>query len=161
MADLQQILAATKPLTLAGVPAGFLPWLMSDLARAAKSRAVLIAADEAAMRGVLETAHWFAPEIELLSFPAWDCLPYDRASPSLRATSERLATLAALQAPRERPQLLVTTLNAATQRTLTRFRIRQLTATLAAGARIEAASRAAVRMIFFMIASLQRLIEGT
>lgn len=137
MADLQQILAATKPLTLAGVPAGFLPWLMSDLARAAKSRAVLIAADEAAMRGVLETAHWFAPELELLSFPAWDCLPYDRASPSLRATSERLATLAALQAPCERPQLLVTTLNAATQRTLTRFRIRQLTATLAAGARID------------------------
>ena len=24
----------------------------------------------------------FAPEIEALSFPAWDCQPYDRASPS-------------------------------------------------------------------------------
>jgi transcription-repair coupling factor (superfamily II helicase) len=98
---------------------------------------VFVAADEAGMRGIAETAHFFAPEVEVLSFPAWDCLPYDRASPSLRATSERLATLAALQAKRTRPQLIVTTLNAATQRVLTRFRIRQLTAELKPGARID------------------------
>jgi transcription-repair coupling factor (superfamily II helicase) len=134
---IHRILASPTPLTLAGVPAGFLPWLMTDLARAAPTRAVFVAADEAGMRGIAETAHFFAPEIEVLSFPAWDCLPYDRASPSLRATSERLATLAALQARRERPQLIVTTLNAATQRVLTRFRIRQLTAELKPGARID------------------------
>ena len=32
---LQRVLRADKPLTLAGVPTGFLPWLAADLARAA------------------------------------------------------------------------------------------------------------------------------
>jgi transcription-repair coupling factor (superfamily II helicase) len=137
MIDISKILAAEKPLTLSGAPAGFLPWLMSDLARAASSRAVFIAADESAMRAMADTAAYFAPEIEVISFPSWDCLPYDRASPSLRATSERLAALAALQQRIQKPQLVVTTVNAATQRTLTPFRIRQLTASLKPGARVD------------------------
>jgi len=134
---LPTILAATGPLTLAGAPPGFLPWLMADLARAAPTRAVLITSDDLAMRAVAEAAGYFAPELEILSYPAWDCLPYDRASPSLRATSQRLATLHALQRKPAGPQLLLTTLNAATQRTLTPFRIRQLTARLAPGERID------------------------
>jgi transcription-repair coupling factor (superfamily II helicase) len=137
MDHLPRILAAKHPLTLSGVPAGFLPWLLTDLARAATARAVYVAADEAAMRGVADTAHYFAPEVEVLQFPAWDCLPYDRASPSLRVTSERLATLAALQRAPSGPQLVITTVNAMTQRTLTPFRIRQLTATLKPGERID------------------------
>ncbi|MFN3944576.1 MAG: transcription-repair coupling factor [Allosphingosinicella sp.] len=144
MSDLQRILAARAPMTLAGAPAGFLPWLAADLARAAGvrktgGRAVLIAPDEAAMRAVADAASYFAPELEVLSFPAWDCLPYDRSSPSLRSTSERLATLHALQRRGTRPQLLVTTVNAALQRTLTPFRIRQLVARLAPGERIDLA----------------------
>ena len=52
--------APTEPLTLAGVPTGFLPWLAADLARAAHGsgkggRAVVIAADEAAMRALADT----------------------------------------------------------------------------------------------------------
>jgi transcription-repair coupling factor (superfamily II helicase) len=135
--DIQRILSAAAPITLAGVPAGFLPWLAADLARAAKGRAVFIAPDEAAMRHIADAAAYFAPELEVLSFPSWDCLPYDRSSPSLRSSSERLATLHALQRKKEKPQLLVTTVNAATQRTLTPFRVRQLVARLAAGERID------------------------
>ena len=139
---LQRILKAEEPLTLAGVPAGFLPWLAADLARAAHGtgkggRAVIIAADEAAMRALADTVPVFAPEVEVLTFPAWDCLPYDRASPALRVMAERLATLRSLQAKRKGPQLLIATANAATQRMLTPFRIRQLTRRLAEGERIE------------------------
>src|SRR3546814_3587959 len=108
---------------------------MADLARAASSakagaRAVFIAADEAAMRSLADAVHYFAPELQLIQLPAWDCLPYDRSSPSLRASSERLAALAALQAGPKGPELLITPLAAATQLTLTPFRIRQLTARL-------------------------------
>ena len=139
---LQRVLAARAPLTLAGVPAGFLPWLAADLARAAfgsgaGGRAVAIVADEAAMRALAETAPLFAPEVEVLSLPAWDCLPYDRASPALRVMAERLAALNALQEKLERPQLLVTTASAATQRLLTPFRVRQLTRRIAQGERID------------------------
>ena len=42
MIDLQRILRAEAPLTLGGVAAGFLPWLIADLARAAKGRAMFI-----------------------------------------------------------------------------------------------------------------------
>jgi transcription-repair coupling factor (superfamily II helicase) len=139
---LQRVLRANQPLTLAGVPTGFLPWLAADLARAAHGsskggRAVVIVADEAAMRALAETAPLFAPEVEVLTFPGWDCLPYDRASPALRVMAERLATLSALQAKRDKPQLLVATASAATQRLLTPFRIRQLTRRIAQGERIE------------------------
>ena len=139
---LQRVLRADKPLTLAGVPAGFLPSLAADLARAAHGsskggRAVAIVADEAAMRALAETAPLFAPEVEVLTLPGWDCLPYDRASPALRVMAERLATLSALQAKRDKPQLLVATASAASQRLLTPFRIRQLTRRLAQGERVE------------------------
>src|SRR5438874_1423102 len=139
---LQRILRAQEPLTLAGVPAGFLPWLAGDLARAAHGtgkggRAVVIAADEAAMRALADTVPLFAPEVEVLSFPGWDCLPYDRASPALRVMAERLATLNALQAKCDRPQLIVVTASAATQRLLTPFRVRQLTRRIGQGERID------------------------
>jgi transcription-repair coupling factor (superfamily II helicase) len=136
MPDLQKILTAKTPLTLSGVPNGFLPWLLADLARAAPRRAVFIAADDAEMRAVAQAATYFAPEIEIIAYPAWDCLPYDRASPALRIMAERVAALHRLQASSSGSQLLVTTANAATQRTLTQFRLRQLVATLAPGERI-------------------------
>ncbi|MEJ7927226.1 transcription-repair coupling factor [Sphingobium sp. AN641] len=140
MTDLQTILKASAPLTLSGVPAGFQPWLLADIARAVSgsgmARAVFIAADEQMMRAVADTAHYFAPEIEIIEIPAWDCLPYDRASPSLRAASARLAGLHALQARPGGPQLVLTTVNALSQRTLTPFRVRQLVARLAPKERI-------------------------
>ena len=135
MPDLKTILSAKTPLTLSGVPTGFLPSLLADLARAA-GRAVFVAPDEAAMRAIAATAPFFAPEIEVVTFPAWDCLPYDRASPTLRVMAERVAALHRLQAKATTPQLVLTTANAATQRVLTPFRIRQLVATLAPGERI-------------------------
>ena len=134
---LQRVLRAKQPLTLAGVPTGFLPWLAADLARVSAGRAVAIVADEAAMRALADTVPLFAPEVEVLTLPGWDCLPYDRASPALRVMAERLATLAALQVKRDKPQLLVATASAASQRLLTPFRIRQLMRRIAEGERIE------------------------
>ena len=137
MPDLSKLLSAQTPLTLAGLPAGFAPWLLADLARAAAPRrVVLIAPDEGAMRSVASTAPFFAPDLDVLTIPAWDCLPYDRAGPTLRVMAERLAALHRLQAAPRQPQLVLTTANAATQRTLTPFRIRQLVASLKPGERI-------------------------
>jgi transcription-repair coupling factor (superfamily II helicase) len=139
---LQHVLRANQPLTLAGVPTGFLPWLAADLARASHGsskggRAVTIVADEAAMRALAETIPLFAPEVGVLTVPGWDCLPYDRVSPALAAMAERLATLNALQVKQTKPQLVITTVSAATQRMLTPFRVRQLTRRIAEGERIE------------------------
>ena len=125
MPDLSRILNARTSLTLASVARGAQPMVMSDLARAAKGRAVFIAPDDAAMRAVTDAAHYFAPELEVIEFPAWDCLPYDRASPALSVSARRLAALHRLQVGKPGAQLLVTTVNAALQRVLTPFRIRE------------------------------------
>ncbi|MGB3378267.1 MAG: transcription-repair coupling factor [Allopontixanthobacter sediminis] len=125
MPDLSRILDANTSLTLSSVARGAQPLVLADLARASKGRAVFIAADEAAMRGVAETAHFFAPELEVIEFPAWDCLPYDRASPALSVSARRLSALHSLQSGKRGSQLLVTTVNAVLQRVLTPFRIRE------------------------------------
>ncbi len=137
MIDLKRLVQATEPLTLGGVAAGFQPWLLADLARAATGRAVFVAPDEAAARGVIDAATYFAPELHTIFVPAWDTLPYDRASPSLRVASDRIAALAALAAPQPGAQLVVTTVNALTQRTLSPERIASLTARIAPGERID------------------------
>lgn len=125
MPDLSKILAAKTPLTLAALARGAQPLVLADLARAAKTRAVFIAPDEAAMQAIAVSAAFFAPELEVIALPAWDCLPYDRASPALSISARRLAALYRLQAKTDRPQLLVTTINAALQRVATPFRIRE------------------------------------
>ncbi|WP_057883176.1 transcription-repair coupling factor [Tsuneonella troitsensis] len=125
MPDITKILAATAPLTLSSIPRGAQPLVLADLARAAKGRAVFIAPDDAAMSGIADAARFFAPELEVIEFPAWDCLPYDRASPALSVSARRLAALHRLQAGKIGSQLLVTTVNALLQRVLTPFRVRE------------------------------------
>nr|WP_298927382.1 transcription-repair coupling factor [uncultured Erythrobacter sp.] len=125
MPDLNRILVADSPLTLSSLPRGAVPLILGDLARAAKQRAVFIAPDDASMKAMAEAARYFAPEVEVLELPAWDCLPYDRASPALSVSAARLSALFKLQHPSGGSQLLVTTVNAALQRVLTPFRIRE------------------------------------
>lgn len=128
MPDLSRILAAKAPLTLASLARGSQPLVLADLARAAAmkgARAVFVAADDAAMRAMGDAAQVFAPELTIIDFPAWDCLPYDRSSPAVSISTRRLAALHQLQQKVEGPQLLLTTVGALMQRVLTPFRIRE------------------------------------
>ena len=72
--------------------------------------------DDARMARLAEALAFFAPEAEVLRFPAWDCLPYDRVSPNAVLVSERVATLARLLEPPTRPRIVLTTVNALVQR---------------------------------------------
>ena len=136
MPDIARILTAKTPLTLAALARGAQPLVLADLARAAPSRVVFVAPDDAAMRAVTDAAAFFAPELEVIEFPAWDCLPYDRASPALSVSARRLAALHRLQEAPLGPQLLVTTTNALLQRVVTPFRIREAVRLLKPGMEI-------------------------
>jgi len=149
MPELDSILKADGPLTLSSLPRGAQPLVMGDLARAAQrlkggQRAVFIAADDGAMHGLAEASRFFAPGVEVIEFPAWDCLPYDRASPALTISAQRLSALFRLQRPGADAQLLVTTVNAVLQRVLTPFRIRESVREFKPGATIGHESLAAL-----------------
>ena len=77
---------------------------------------LFIARDGQRLAEVQRAARFFAPAVDLLEFPAWDCLPYDRVSPHAAVVARRMATLAALQGPGNRPEVVLTTINAALQR---------------------------------------------
>ena len=83
-------------LTVSGAPAGYDAWLAVEAARRRNAPVLFITADENEAEAALHAMAFFAPEMRLLAFPAWDCLPYDRASPKSDIESMRLATLAYL-----------------------------------------------------------------
>ena len=99
-----------------GVPEGYdAKFVLSELAK--NSRAVLhIARDDKRLAAMAEALQFFAPEIPVFTFPAWDCLPYDRVSPNAEISATRMATLAALVHELPKTCVILTTLNAAMQR---------------------------------------------
>ncbi len=76
------------------------------------------ARDDARLAGLADALAFFAPEIEVLRFPAWDCLPYDRVSPNAEIASQRTATLSQLAAHKapSTGRIVVATVNALVQR---------------------------------------------
>jgi transcription-repair coupling factor (superfamily II helicase) len=126
------LLRVGKPLTLSGVADGAEGLVLSDLARAIAARPkalgislVVICRDGPRMAALARGLAFFAPDIPVLEFPAWDCLPYDRVSPHAGVMAQRMMTLARLASTRghETASILLTTINAALQRVPPRDRV--------------------------------------
>ncbi len=119
--NLNDLLNSELPLTVAGVPSGFDTMLLANLAERAfadKKQAVLHIARDDARLAMLETGvRFFAPKLEVITLPAWDCLPYDRVGPQPDIIARRMAALSTLASSKQkRPRLVLTTVNAALQR---------------------------------------------
>jgi transcription-repair coupling factor (superfamily II helicase) len=94
--DAKQIAKAAGGLTLAGAPEGFDALVMADIARSRGGLTAFIARDTARAGAFIDALKFFAPEIEAVLFPSWDCLPYDRIGPSSGVSATRMATLSRL-----------------------------------------------------------------
>ena len=55
-----------------------------------------IATSDRMLDELAQALSFFAPNAEILIFPAWDCMAYDRASPRPNIMAERMRTLASL-----------------------------------------------------------------
>jgi len=101
-----------------GAPAGYDAYLAAEAALRLNGLVVFVASDDVHAAMVMEAIAFFAPTVSILSFPAWDCLPYDRVSPKPDIESTRLATLANLARRKSDadPAIVVTTVNALLQR---------------------------------------------
>ncbi|MGQ0580829.1 MAG: transcription-repair coupling factor [Reyranella sp.] len=88
--------------TIAGLPEGADSLVLADLARTSGGQDILhVARDGQRLERLQDGLRFFDPEREVLVFPAWDCLPYDRLSPHPDIVAERLTSLAKLAAARK------------------------------------------------------------
>ena len=119
------LLQAGQPITLAQVADGAEGLVLADLARAIAARPnapaislAVICRDGQRMAALLRALAFFGPDILAMEFPAWDCQPYDRVSPNASVVAQRMTALSRLARVkgRDKPSVLLTTVNAAAQR---------------------------------------------
>src|SRR5271169_3443322 len=120
-----ELLAPGRPLIFADVADGAEGFVLADLARAVAAQKsapatslLAVCRDGARMAQLHRALAFFAPEIAVAEFPAWDCQPYDRASPHPGIAAQRMTALARLARLKgqERPSVVLTTVNAIVQR---------------------------------------------
>ena len=96
--SLAKILDDRPRLTLAEVPDGVDALVIAELAKTVD--VLHLARDESRLPALLAALQFFAPDLEVLVLPAWDCLPYDRVSPGTEITARRMEVLSRLAAPK-------------------------------------------------------------
>src|SRR5215469_15122454 len=98
--DLSHILGTVKQrTTLFGAPEGHDAAVLCALLRDGNAGSWLhVCRDDARMGRFAAALAFFHPGLAVLTFPAWDCLPYDRVSPNGEITSRRIDTLTTLAA---------------------------------------------------------------
>jgi transcription-repair coupling factor (superfamily II helicase) len=99
-----------------GAPEGWDAFLLAQRRREHSGSILHVTRDDARMARLAEALAFVMPEAEILRFPAWDCLPYDRVSPNPTLVSERIATLARMLEKPTGPRIVLTTVNALVQR---------------------------------------------
>ncbi|WP_438850810.1 transcription-repair coupling factor [Brevundimonas nasdae] len=104
---------------LGGAPEGLDALIVAERVKASGGVGLFVARDYQRSGSFVQAFQFFTQDIEVLEYPAWDCLPYDRLSPTAGIAAQRMATLTRLaqRKPDDAPVLVVTTVSAAMQRT--------------------------------------------
>jgi transcription-repair coupling factor (superfamily II helicase) len=115
--DILARLSAGTPTVLSELPLAAHGYALCRLAQAGRRPVVHVLPQDKDLAAMETLCRFLAPELEVLSLPAWDCLPYDRVSPSAAITAARIDTLSRLAThDGKTPYILLTTINAATQK---------------------------------------------
>src|SRR5262249_29296583 len=128
-----------KALTVTSVPDGFSALVAADLARSLAARAkaakrlLVVCRDAERMNAFERGLAFVAPDLATLTFPAWDCLPYDRVSPNAAVAARRMATLSRLARGDGETTIVLTTVNALLQRVVPRETVATQSLVLAPG----------------------------
>ena len=117
MSGLQELAGslAQRPreVTLFGAPEGHDAAAIGGLVA---RRWLHVCRDDGRMAHFAAAVAFFHPRLEVLTFPAWDCLPYDRVSPNGEIVSRRIDTLTRLATAPPDQLVVLTTVNALVQR---------------------------------------------
>ena len=112
--------AVGAPVRLPATPVAHAPdgadaLFIADLLRQNVGVHLHVARDSVRGERFLTTVGFALPECECLLLPAWDCLPFDRVSPTADVMAQRLAALSRLADGPGGPLLVVATVNAILQ----------------------------------------------
>eukprot|EP00919_Chromeraceae_sp_WS-2016_P024294 GHVR01057484.1.p1 GENE.GHVR01057484.1~~GHVR01057484.1.p1 ORF type:complete len:204 (-),score=20.69 GHVR01057484.1:20-631(-) len=116
--DLPHIPKDAGEVTLANAADGIEALFAARYAQTLKAPVYYVARDGAHMAELAQIIAFEAPDLKVINFPAWDCLPYDRVSPSAEVSAQRMMALAAIGALKETPKaaIIITSANAVLQR---------------------------------------------
>ncbi len=101
---------------LEAVPDGYDAYILSRMALTCSQDLLYILREDVRMAATEATLSFFSSDIEVITIPAWDCLPYDRVSPNAEIVAHRMTSLARLTEPSDKPRIILTTVNALLQR---------------------------------------------
>ncbi|MGE0053245.1 MAG: transcription-repair coupling factor [Hyphomicrobium sp.] len=126
-----------------GVPEGLDARVIADLGLTAGREGgpklhIHIARDDRRMDQLEAGLAFFAPELKVISFPAWDTVPYDRVSPNAELVAKRIMALGRLViGSLKEPAVIVTSVNAVLQRLPPRAFVRGAFKPIAPGQRLD------------------------
>jgi transcription-repair coupling factor (superfamily II helicase) len=140
-ASLRRVADDPGRLDLVGAPEGFDALVLADIVKARKGLTVFVARDGARLSAFADAFSFFAPNVEILRFPSWDCLPYDRVGPSAGIAAQRMTTLSRLAEglDEKTPRLLVTAVPAFIQRVPPRSAVKRASYSAHVGNAVEIA----------------------
>ncbi|MFP5508516.1 MAG: transcription-repair coupling factor [Alphaproteobacteria bacterium] len=127
-------------LTVGGAPEGFDARLILNEIERRSAPVLHVARDDKRLAAMQAALRFFAPDMPVITFPAWDCLPYDRVSPNADISATRMATLAGLAHGMPDRFVLLTTISAAMQRLPARGVLREAAFSARVGGRLDEAA---------------------
>lgn len=127
-------------ITVGGAPEGFDARLILKEIDRTGGPVLHIARDDKRLAAMQAALRFFAPQMPVITFPAWDCLPYDRVSPNADISATRMATLAGLVHGMPAQFVLLTTISAAMQRLPAREVLREAAFSARVGGRLDEAA---------------------
>ena len=97
-------------------PAAWVAQALIGPTETVSARVLYVASSERRAEEIGRALRQFAPETEVLVLPAWDCLPFDCASPSPETMGRRMAVLQRLREPQSGRCVIVAPVEALLQR---------------------------------------------
>lgn len=119
-ANLESAFETGVSVSITNIMSGQLGLVLAELSASEKvgRGLVYICANPQELSAIEDSIGFFAPWLEVVILNAWDCLPYDRVSPSTQVIGNRIEALNKIAGRRadDKPVLVLTTANAILQR---------------------------------------------
>ncbi len=130
---MEQVLANKQSHKVSGVLPSYFPfYCYGQIAKAKGATLILVARDDDVYT-LADQMRCFLKHDQVIAFPSWDCLPYDRVSPSHGVTQERLTALYTLLTTQENFLCVITSIAGLGQKLLPKSLLEKESLTIEVG----------------------------